>query len=309
MMTKMNSSYMHTRYSYLCVWTYEEESSNETISLGQYIDRRFKVLFIDYHTGTILLYAFFSIHSSHENEPLLWGYVYLLLARNSFPRFFRILSLFPLYYPSVNSIIVIFQTLGRSIFGEVFLVEIKWKDLVSHILVGNVQHSFQKKDVNDYEWLDEATCNNISFLFLCGSLKKKRHWSCLNIICFQRYYGHDWTLVFTILYLLCSMCLLVGGYFTIYNLMLASLILILRYSWFCQRETTSRESSIENSQCKFLDRVMYLDLQSFISIDINSSIIPFHWTCLIRVPQCTVSSITSTITHPYKSPCFIHYNT
>lgn len=172
MMTKMNSSYMHTRYSYLCVWTYEEESSNETISLGQYIDRRFKVLFIDYHTGTILLYAFFSIHSSHENEPLLWGYVYLLLARNSFPRFFRILSLFPLYYPSVNSIIVIFQTLGRSIFGEVFLVEIKWKDLVSHILVGNVQHSFQKKDVNDYEWLDEATCNNISFLFLCGSLKK-----------------------------------------------------------------------------------------------------------------------------------------
>lgn len=131
MMTKMNSSYMHTRYSYLCVWTYEEESSNETISLGQYIDRRFKVLFIDYHTGTILLYAFFSIHSSHENEPLLWGYVYLLLARNSFPRFFRILSLFPLYYPSVNSIIVIFQTLGRSIFGEVFLVEIKsWKDLV-----------------------------------------------------------------------------------------------------------------------------------------------------------------------------------
>lgn len=146
MMTKMNSSYMHTRYSYLCVWTYEEESSNETISLGQYIDRRFKVLFIDYHTGTILLYAFFSIHSSHENEPLLWGYVYLLLARNSFPRFFRILSLFPLYYPSVNSIIVIFQTLGRSIFGEVFLVEIKsWKDLVSHILVGNVQHSFQKR--------------------------------------------------------------------------------------------------------------------------------------------------------------------
>lgn len=260
--------------------------------------------------GRFLLYAFFSIHSSHENEPLLWGYVYLLLARNSFPRFFRILSLFPLYYPSVNSIIVIFQTLGRSIFGEVFLVEIKsWKDLVSHILVGNVQHSFQKKDVNDYEWLDEATCNNISFLFLCGSLKKKRHWSCLNIICFQRYYGHDWTLVFTILYLLCSMCLLVGGYFTIYNLMLASLILILRYSWFCQRETTSREFSIENSQCKFLDRVMYLDLQSFISIDINSSIIPFHWTCLIRVPQCTVSSITSTITHPYKSPCFIHYNT
>lgn len=146
MMTKMNSSYMHTRYSYLCVWTYEEESSNETISLGQYIDRRFKVLFIDYHTGTILLYAFFSIHSSHENEPLLWGYVYLLLARNSFPRFFRILSLFPLYYPSVNSIIVIFQTLGRSIFGEVFLVEIKsWKDLVSHILVGNVQHRFQKR--------------------------------------------------------------------------------------------------------------------------------------------------------------------
>ena len=56
MITKMNSSaYMHTRYSYLCVWTYEEESSNETISLGQYIDRRFKVLFIDYHAWTILL--------------------------------------------------------------------------------------------------------------------------------------------------------------------------------------------------------------------------------------------------------------
>lgn len=57
MTTKVNSSYMHTRYSYLCVWTYEEESSNETISLGQYIDRRFKVLFIDYHAGTILFYV------------------------------------------------------------------------------------------------------------------------------------------------------------------------------------------------------------------------------------------------------------
>lgn len=54
-------------------------------------------------------------------------------------------------------------------------------------IFGNVQYKFSKKDVNDYEWLDEATCNNIFFLFLCGSLKKKRH--CLkNIICFQRYY-------------------------------------------------------------------------------------------------------------------------
>lgn len=140
MTTKVNSSYMHTRYSYLCVWTYEEESSNETISLGQYkiADLRSFSLIITlgrfFFMFPLFFFFFFSIHSSYENEPLLWGYVYLLLARNSFLWFFCTLPLFPLYYPFINSIIVIFQTLGRSIFGEVFLVETKsWKDLVSHI--------------------------------------------------------------------------------------------------------------------------------------------------------------------------------